>query len=230
MKILRTCALALALAVGGSGAARAAAAPGDGLPTLVAWMTGSFSSAAQAAADSSFLDIRLQMTPIWTDRTDGAWFYVEQAVAWAQDKPYRQRVYHVTALPDGRYASAVLALPDPAAVVGAWRDASLLGDLYPGDLVERDGCIVYLERRADGAFVGGTRERDCKSTLRGATWASTGITITADAMESWDRGWNDAGEQVWGSTAGGYVFRRDQAGADEKGLPSAAPSSLSHGR
>jgi CpeT protein len=201
-------AILLALAFGTFGAAASAPAADD-LEILAGWMTGSFSSSAQAAADSNFLDIRLQMKPIWTGRDDGAWFYVEQAAAWALDKPYRQRVYHVMPMGDGRIASVVYELPDAAAAVGAWRLEAPLADLRPDDLVEREGCVVYLERRDDGVFVGGTHERDCLSTLRGATWASTVIEVRADRLVSWDRGWNDAGEQVWGSTAGGYVFLKD---------------------
>jgi len=40
------------------------------LDQLLAMMTGSFSSQAQAEADTNFFDIRLEMKPIWTDRTD----------------------------------------------------------------------------------------------------------------------------------------------------------------
>ena len=189
-------------------AARPAAAADDDFAVLTDWMSGSFSSAAQAAADSSFLDIRLHMQPVWTGRDDGAWFYVEQSVGWAPDKPYRQRVYHVHELEDGRFASEVYELPDPDARVGAWKLDRPLADLGPADLSPREGCVVYLERRDDGAFVGGTRGRECRSALRGATWASTEIEITADRMVSWDRGWNDEGQQVWGSERGGYVFLR----------------------
>ena len=60
------------------------------LEQLVTMMTGSFSSQAQAKADTNFLDIRLEMKPIWTDRadvTEGHYLYVEQAAGWALDKP-----------------------------------------------------------------------------------------------------------------------------------------------
>ena len=184
-----------------------AAEPTD-LATLVEWMSGSFASTAQAEADSEYLDIRLEMKPIWTGRSDGAWFYVEQAVAWALDKPYRQRVYHVQASGDGRFTSAVYSLPDPAAAVSAWQEEQPLADLRPDDLLERTGCVVYIERNPDGTFTGGTHERECTSEMRGATWASTEIVIRADGMTSWDRGWDDAGEQVWGAELGGYVFLR----------------------
>ena len=186
-----------------------AAEPTD-FEIMVQWMSGSFASTAQAEADSSYLDIRLEMKPIWTERGDGAWLYVEQAVAWALDKPYRQRVYHVQDQGGGHFTSAVYSLPDPASAVGAWQQEQPLADLGPDDLLERTGCVVHLERTADGTFTGGTHERECTSELRGATWASTEIEIRPDGMTSWDRGWDDAGEQVWGAEPGGYVFLRRQ--------------------
>jgi hypothetical protein len=48
-----------------------------GMEQLAQWMSGSFSSAAQAAEDSAYYDIRLEMAPIWTDRDDAVWLYVE---------------------------------------------------------------------------------------------------------------------------------------------------------
>jgi hypothetical protein len=94
--------------------APAGAAEPPGLDTVAAWMTGSFSSAAQAAADPDFRDIRLHVAPIWPEAGGVRWLYVEQAAA--------------------------------------------------------------------------------------------------DRLESWDRGFDAAGVQVWGSEKGPYVFVRDQAG------------------
>ena len=45
------------------------------------WMTGHFSSQEQAQRDTNFYDIRLSVYPIWKDRSDGYWMYVEQADA-----------------------------------------------------------------------------------------------------------------------------------------------------
>ena len=42
-------------------------------------MTGTFSTAVQATEDPEFFDLSLHIKPIWTDRTDGRWLYVEQA-------------------------------------------------------------------------------------------------------------------------------------------------------
>ncbi len=181
------------------------------LDELVTMMTGSFSSQAQAEADTNFFDIRLEMKPIWQDKVDpgqGHYLYVEQAAGWALDKPYRQRVYHVTDAGDGVFSSMVYALPDPDAAIGAWKLDAPLADLVPADLIEREGCAVYLERQADGSYQGSTREKECTSTLRGATYATSEITIASDQVLSWDQGWNDAGEQVWGAEISGYVFLR----------------------
>jgi hypothetical protein len=32
------------------------------------------------------------------------------------------------------------------------------------------------------------------------------VTIWPDRLISWDRGWNDKGQQVWGAEKGGYIF------------------------
>jgi len=183
------------------------------LDTLIWWMTGSFSSEAQAREDGDFLHIALHMARIWADRSDGVWLYVEQAVASSADKPYRQRVYHLRRVGEDLIASSVYTFDDPLERAGAWRTESPLADLSPGDLKPRVDCTIYLKLRSDGAFEGSTLGRLCSSKLRGSTWASSEVVVRPDGLVSWDRGWNDAGSQVWGSAKAGYRFDR-VAGAD----------------
>jgi hypothetical protein len=197
--------LVLALACFAAGPALA-----DDLNDLVKMMWGSFSSAEQAAADpDNYWDIRLEMKPIWTDRTDpseGHWMYVEQAAASSLDKPYRQRVYHVTQVEDNLFESAVYALPDPEAAIGAWKMDAPLAQWGPDDLEVRIGCSVFLARQEDGSFQGSTRDKECTSSLGGATYATSEIVIQTDRIVSWDRGFNDQDKHVWGAEKGGYVF------------------------
>jgi hypothetical protein len=186
----------------------AVAAEDPALDRLAAWMTGSFSSAAQAEADPEFRHIVLHMTRIWPDRSDGVWLYVEQAVAEAPDQPYRQRVYHVRRVGEDLFASSVFTVSDPQALVGAWRQDQPLAEIEPEYLSPREGCTIYLLERADGVFEGSTLGRLCRSTLRGATWASSEVVIDQNGMTSWDRGWNDQAIQVWGAEKAGYRFDR----------------------
>lgn len=218
-------ALAAVLGLALQPGAAAADDPGD-LELLTEWTTGTFSSAVQAAENPEFLDVVLETTPIWTDRPDGPWLYVEQAVRVYRDRPYRQRVYRVRELVPGLFEIRVFTLPDPAAAVGAWRLDQPLADLGPADLVERDGCAILLRRRGD-AFIGSTLGSLCTSTLRDASYATSEVVITPDGMVSWDRGFAADGSQVWGSTAGGYVFDRivDDSGAGAETEPDAGTGS-----
>ena len=44
------------------------------LEQLAMTMAGSYTSAAQAQADTSYFNIELEMVRIWPKRRDGAWF------------------------------------------------------------------------------------------------------------------------------------------------------------
>jgi len=201
---------ALAAVFGPSALAATDPAPeGDeDFATLCRWLTGSFSSAAQAAADTNYYDIHLQMVPIWPERSDGYWLYVEQAVGSSLDRPYRQRVYRVRRLAENLYESAVYTLADPKAAVGAWQQDRPLAGLSPSALERRDGCAVLLRRDPSGEFSGGTVGRCCESTLGSAAYATSEIVLRADGMTTWDRGFTPDGEQAWGAEQGPYVFLR----------------------
>lgn len=175
--------------------------------TLVVWMEGSFSSAQQAQRDSQYFHVDLHMARIWKQRTDGAWFYVEQAMGNKPEAPYRQRVYHVQRIEEGMLESIVYEIADPRSVVGAWQTPSLFDALTPQSLKLRRGCEVYLQATGE-SYVGGTHGTACRSDLNGASYATSEVVIMADRIESWDRGWSATDLQVWGAKAGGYIFLR----------------------
>jgi len=182
----------------------------DAVATLADWMCGSFSSGAQAKADNKYFDVRLHVARLWTDRPDGPWLYVEQAMADAQDRPYRQRIYRLVPAPNGEVESVIHELPgDPLAWAGAWRDTSRFNALDPTILSWRPGCSVILSWQGTGAMRGSTAGTSCVSTLRGAAYATSEVTVTPTELLSWDRGFDAAGRQVWGATTGPYRFVKD---------------------
>jgi hypothetical protein len=187
-------------------ACRAAEAT-DPLEELARRLTGSFSSAAQAAADTSYFDIRLHVLPIWPDDRSCRWLYVEQATAAALERPYRQRVYRLTAREDGSLVSEVFELADPARFAGAWRSEAPLSEVSPDSLLPRAGCDVVV-RLVDDVFSGGTEGSGCASSLRGASYATSEVRLFPDHLETWDRGFDAEDKQVWGATQGPYIFRR----------------------
>ncbi len=182
------------------------------LSQLIAYMRGSFSSAPQAAKDPDFRDIRLEIVPIWSTRDDGFWLYVEQAAAEALDRPYRQRIYQVVIGGGGTFESRVFELPgDPLEFAGAFRQPARFDSLTPAQLAPRRGCTVTL-RRDGPAFVGSTSGEACESALRGAKYATSEVMILPGGMQTWDRGFDAQGKQVWGSEKGPYVFTKAQPG------------------
>jgi hypothetical protein len=192
-----------------AGAAPDAPAKDPDLERLAAWMTGTFASAEQAKSDpEEYRDVRLGTARIWTERPDGPWLYVEQAVAGALDRPYRQRVYRLRHVGDDLFESRVHELPDPLRFAGAFADPSRLAALSPDDLSEMTGCAVVLRRIDETTFRGSTLGSACTNDFRGASFATSEVTVTAEGIDSWDRGYDAAWGQVWGATKGPYRFRR----------------------
>lgn len=186
--------------------------PDDAARDAALWLAGHYSSAAQSKEDPSFFDVRLHIVPIWPDRTDGPWLYVEQAMATDQEKPYRQRIYRVLPIPGGKAESVIYELPgDPLRWAGAWRDVSRFNALDPGILQLRAGCSVMLAYEGPDALRGTTAGSGCGSALRGAAYATSEVTVTRGLLTSWDRGFDAAGKQVWGSVKGPYRFVKEAA-------------------
>jgi CpeT/CpcT family (DUF1001) len=180
------------------------AAANDPAAEVAALMAGQYDSRDQSTSDRTYYPISLAMIPIWPQRTDGHWLYVEQAMADSADKPYRQRVYRVSNGVDGDVLSAVYTIDQPARFVQGWRNGAL-ESLTEAMLQPRAGCTVSL-RAAGTVWRGATTGKDCASDLRGAAYATAEVTLDNASMRSWDRGFDAAGKQVWGATAGPYQF------------------------
>jgi hypothetical protein len=172
------------------------------------WLTGSFSSEAQSKIDTTYFNIHLQITPIWESSKDGKWLYVEQAVAKMLQKPYRQRIYHVTQRQDGKIESKIYTLNDPLRFA---QKPNLVNQLPIDSIKLKEGCSVILDWvESANAFIGSTVGKGCPSDRSGASYATSEVNLMADKMISWDRGYNEKDEQVWGAEKGGYIFIKEK--------------------
>ena len=177
----------------------------DELNQLVELLHGNFSSEAQSKADTAYFNISLVMVPIWTNRIDGQWMYVEQAMATKLDKPYRQRVYRLQHLGENTFTSDIYTIKNALSYAGLQNDKTKLQKLSFDSLELKDGCTVTLTKDND-VYKGGTDGKSCPSDLRGAKYASTKITLKKGELVSWDQGFDANDKQVWGATKGGYIF------------------------
>ncbi|MCP4805169.1 MAG: hypothetical protein GY913_04630 [Proteobacteria bacterium] len=172
---------------------------------VTALLAGRFDSADQAAEDFSYYAVSLVACPVDAPELGEHVLYIEQALVETLDSPYRQRLYVVT--PEGEQVrSAIYELDRPKKAVGLCDEDSVR--TYTADeAIERVGCDVLLSRDGD-AWVGETGNESCPSDLNGASWATSKVRLESDRIESWDQGWDGEGEQIWGATAGAYVFLR----------------------
>jgi CpeT protein len=170
-------------------------------------MQGHYSSELQSKTDTTFFDIRLKILPIWSERKDAIWMYVEQAMSGKEDKPYRQRVYRLTETSKGNFESAVYTLKSPLRFVG---NLEMVNKLTPDSLVLREGCAVLLKKVGRKKYLGATEYRKCSSDLRNATYATSEVTLTPKLLASWDRGYDANDKQVWGAIKSGYLFRKQK--------------------
>ncbi|MFM2044331.1 MAG: hypothetical protein RLY86_2907 [Pseudomonadota bacterium] len=193
-------------------------AAADDAAALVKLLTGGFSTARQAAqAPDQPQSETLRITPVWPHRTDGPWLYVERALAVAPDRPVSQQIWQVKFQPHkGGTEIRFHDLPDPAAVVGAWRDPAKLRAVAPERLTRREGCDLILQRRREFYFAGGSTGMDCPAG-DGPTGGGQGgdgraesvtvqSTVAAEGLTWWERGYDAGGRQVTGAAESGLVF------------------------
>ena len=174
------------------------------LNELVSIMQGTYSSEKQSVKDTSYFNISLRMVPIWKNK--GHYLYVEQALFKKQDKPYRVRIYKVSQRGENEFISEIHTLKNEKEWIGKWVTPEAFDALTESDIELKTGCEVVLQRLGKNKFAGSTGEKTCPSELRGASYASSKVTVTPTQILSWDQGFDKDGTQVWGATKAGYVF------------------------
>jgi hypothetical protein len=181
------------------------------LDEYVQLQSGDFTSQAQASQDPGYQVAVWHIVEIWRGADSSErWLYTE---AWLDKAPvpYIQRVTRVTAEGDGTIVASRHTVPDAARFVGAWGEPGRFAALKPSELSALPGCEVMIVRAGAGRFEGSTVGARCRITYKGAAYAVSNLTLTADGMTNWDRGFDADGALKWGPAKGGYRFvRRSQ--------------------
>lgn len=172
-------------------------------------MEGSFSNEEQSKNDSQYADIRYHVKKMWNSNIEEPkWLYVEQAFANEPDKPYRQRVFKVSRTYEGRFKIQPYTINEPLRLAGEWQKEEPLSELTVDSLTLVEGCAVTVTLMNDKSYEGQTNGADCENSAYGAKYVKSEITIKEDGMIALDRGYDENGIQVWGSTQGPYVFKK----------------------
>lgn len=170
-------------------------------------LTGEMTTAAQAARDREYYPIHFSSCSVTVagDSSDSVFLYVEQAVEMARERPYRQRIYEIRALASGEVESVIHRLENEGLFVGFCARAERT---LPAAAVLPAECSVTLRRVGEFRYLGQTPEGGCASTFQGAVKTTSEVELFSEGVNSWDRGWDAEGRQVWGPAGGAYEFRR----------------------
>lgn len=159
---------------------------------------------AQAERNARFIGVQMTTCSITVPDQDGTYLYQEQALSSNLETPYRQRFLHIVLNQDAtRVESRTFKPSTPELWTGLCEQAEPTAESSDlGSLV----CIVSLRPSALG-YVGTTPDEGCPVNLRGAVRLTNTIVLHQAGMDTWDRGFDATGVQVWGAQTEPYQYR-----------------------
>lgn len=149
---------------------------------------------------------RIQVTDATADPA-AIFLYQEQALTNNLAKPYRQRFLQISPNPSTQSVRSLSFRPATATAFAGWCNKPLaertlkLSDL--GTYV----CSVFL-KPSGNTYIGNTPNDGCPANYRGAVRITNRIELTPTGMNTWDRGFDANGNQVWGAKTESYQYRR----------------------
>ena len=173
------------------------------------WMVGKFSTLIVPENDPSEYDIQRVVVPIWLDRKDGPWLYVEEAPLDQTFDPTRQLVLNLRLGYHGEVMCEMYALPgDPFEYANAWLEPDPLSGLTPQRCHRRPGCTIELSLQGQDVYLGSTTGRGCEDPYFGSAYITIHQQIGVVGMTRWVRGFQDDDSLMWGTPDRPIVFRR----------------------
>ncbi|MBW4519023.1 MAG: chromophore lyase CpcT/CpeT [Scytolyngbya sp. HA4215-MV1] len=175
-------------------------------------LIGVMDTSAQAATNPKAPSVRMTTCQVRVKnaaprKEQRIFLYQEQSLTSNLAQPYRQRFLQISPSP---YSESVQSLSFKPTTTDTWKglcdrpevDRSLeVGDL--GQPV----CSVFL-RQVGTVFIGSTPLDGCPANYRGAVRITNRVVLSETGMETWDRGFDAQGKQVWGAQANSYQYRR----------------------
>lgn len=186
---------------------------------LTRWLTGSMDSKGQSEENVSYFDVTVSTCRAVVDGLPGEFLYLEQAITASIDAPYRVRLVQI--LPNNELGTIEVinyGLAEEASLLGSCKTSEALLRLTQ-DQVGAEKCRLYMAKQFDEAgnpiYKGSTPEEGCVNKARGASMVTAEVTLTPSSMDSWDRGWDDNGRQVWGAILGPYRFKKQETAVQD---------------
>jgi hypothetical protein len=182
---------------------------------LAAFFSGRFSNAEQVAQDpQNFIPVSYQFCQVDTaanpQRPATRLMLARQTVTTPARALQRNRIYEFFRNSDGKIS--VRTNPFDESKVPADICSRSLAErrVLPDEaFMQKDSCVLNFEwDEKQEAFLGGTPAEGCPSTFQGSVKLTIAEVIKDGVISPWERWFNAQGEQVAGSNAGPYVYKR----------------------
>jgi hypothetical protein len=176
---------------------------------VVARLVGVMDTSAQAIANPKLSDVRMTTCKISlsSPETDAVYLYQEQALSSDLTKPYRQRILQISpTIYSQSVRSRSFRPARPEMLIGLCNQPEA-SRVVPLSDRGTPVCTVFLKQSGED-YVGRTPIDGCPAKVRGAVRITNQITLHKTGMDTWDRGYDTYGKQVWGAKAESYQFRR----------------------
>jgi CpeT/CpcT family (DUF1001) len=187
----------------------------ESVQTVANLLAGVMDTSAQAAANPKAANVQMTTCQIRVmaenndlDR-DSIFLYQEQAIAGKLDQPYRQRFLQIKPSTDGQVESQSFKPKNPQELIGFCDRPPSLGRAISSADLGTPVCSVFLKPTGD-QFIGETPPQGCPTTARGAVRITNTVELFANGMDTWDRGFDVNGQQLWGAKTESYQYRRNR--------------------
>ncbi|MCY7363594.1 MAG: CpcT/CpeT family chromophore lyase, partial [Ignavibacteria bacterium] len=123
--------------------------------------------------------------------------------------PFRQMIYKISTTNEGRFEQNFFKFAnDPLRFSGEWEKENPFDWLTEDSLKIISGCHVLLALMNDNIYEGATNGTDCESDVPGAEYSISEIRLSNEALIIKERAFDKNGDQVWGDSKCGYIFKR----------------------
>lgn len=204
----------IGIACGFSAAAPVAAVPLPLEPQaeeVATRLEGMMDTAAQAVSNPKAPNVRMTTCRIQvtgrTQQPNAIFLYQEQALSRELTKPYRQRFLEISASPYSQTVRSRAFKPADPSRWSGWCNRPVADRVVTAEQLGAPICSVFLKRSGE-VYIGNTAAAGCPTTVRGAVRVTNHIVLHTSGMETWDRGFDAKGKQVWGAQSESYRFRR----------------------
>lgn len=198
----------LAASVVGIATTKIWALPVNHRDAVVEHLEGTMTASVQPQDDAPI--IQVQMTTCRVDvpqNTNSIVLYQEQGIVGELDRPYRQRFLEITS---DRHNDLVYSRSYKPSNLEDWRN--FCNRNFQNRTVSQDNlrelvCTVTLKPFLN-VYSGTTPLEVCQAEVRGAVKITNSIILHQEGMDTWDRCFDESGNQVWGAEDEAYQFRR----------------------